>query len=115
MAGADRPASPGKILGLRFEDQPTGRQRMRREPWDVCARRVNYGFSLPSEKLGIEDGADLQNGSGSVANLDREFLIDRSFHDRVTGGIDKGAGSATRVLITDRGHGSGGDSESVRL
>jgi hypothetical protein len=36
-------------------------------------------LSLLSENPGIEDGRDFKNGPDSIANLDREMLVKRTF------------------------------------
>ncbi len=39
----------------------------------------------------MENGRNLQNAAGSVANLDGKMLVNGVFHDRITRGIDKRA------------------------
>jgi hypothetical protein len=67
---------------------------------------------LLSEKLRIEDGRDFENGPNSIANLDREMLVKRSFYDRVAGKRSKrhivrrfGVRSSTTSSSCDRARG----------
>jgi hypothetical protein len=47
--------------------------------------------SLLSENPGMENGRDLQDRAGPVANLYRETLVNQAFRDGLAGSIDKGA------------------------